>query len=93
MNAQTDIQSDADWHDNNVILKSWDVDLSLIHILHRGLCSDSSVHASVPDASMTCSAASSAGLESAPSVSYTHLDVYKRQVLCRPYDGGCCRLL
>lgn len=26
VNAQTDIQSDADWHDNNVILKSWDVD-------------------------------------------------------------------
>ena len=24
--AQTDIKSDADWHDNNVILKSWDVD-------------------------------------------------------------------
>ena len=26
VNAQTDIKSDADWHDNNVILKSWDVD-------------------------------------------------------------------
>ena len=35
-------------------------------VSHRGLWSDSSVRASVPDASMNCSAASSAGLESAP---------------------------